>query len=649
MKTLARILTATLCLTLLLTLAIPSQAATPGDVTRYEGAMECTMGGEVMQEQTADGQIPGSILYVTEGENFQVHIKYTRTVELLAGCFLFRIYGGGDAGFIDYLEDGGEYLQTVSLASYLISPVDSTVSMASYNLMSGMKMVNKPIGGDMFILTGIALEHTKRGSEGITFSIAPSYIYNNNENIEPYDEYRVDLPPVWKRIVVLCKNHEMEVKSYDGTSHIMQCKNCPYEEAAHQHDWDDGQLVPGTGCQNPDKTVYTCTTCSFSKTSYGEAQHSYDSIEKLNTVHHAKKCACGKYITEEHNWDSGKETTKPSCSDPGVKTFTCTDCGETKTQSIAATGHSHGKWEKLNETQHAKKCSCGDIVKADHNWNKGSITAKPSCSAPGVKTFTCTDCGETKTETLPETAHTYTNSCDADCNICGNQREIAHKYSTKWASTKENHYHKCSVCGSKADEAAHTPSDWIIDKAAAPAVAGSKHTECTVCKRVLETQQLPALECKHQGGTAIAGKSDPTCEEDGNTGNTVCAICQTILTPGQTIPATGHRYELIGQKDATCTDAGYTGDEICQNCQDVRLHGEDTPASGHTYENGICHSCGQAEPTKPAPENPTAAPAAESNQQSKSNSPVLVIAICVITALTLGGTAFLLLRRKKHN
>lgn len=76
----------------------------------------------------------------------------------------------------------------------------------------------------------------------------------------------------------------------------------------------------------------------------------------------------------EHTWDEGKVTTPATCKDEGVKTYTCTGCGETKTEAIA----------KLNE----------------HTWDAGKVTKEATTEAEGEKTYTCTVCGATKTEVI---------------------------------------------------------------------------------------------------------------------------------------------------------------------------------------------------------------------------------------------------------
>ncbi len=92
----------------------------------------------------------------------------------------------------------------------------------------------------------------------------------------------------------------------------------------------------------------------------------------------------------EHTWDAGKVTTEPTCAAEGVKTFTCTVCGATKTEAVAPTG--------------------------EHTYDEGVVTVEPTCATEGVKTFTCTVCGATKTEAVPATGeHTYENGTCTDC------------------------------------------------------------------------------------------------------------------------------------------------------------------------------------------------------------------------------------------
>ena len=117
----------------------------------------------------------------------------------------------------------------------------------------------------------------------------------------------------------------------------------------------------------------------------------------------------------DNHWNDGEITTEPTCIKEGIKTFTCTICGDTKTETIskAADKHLHSEIRDKKDatckdegytgdtycTDCGKKISSGQtIAKTDnHNWNTGEITTSPTCKDTGVKTFTCTICGNTKT------------------------------------------------------------------------------------------------------------------------------------------------------------------------------------------------------------------------------------------------------------
>ena len=137
---------------------------------------------------------------------------------------------------------------------------------------------------------------------------------------------------------------------------------------------------------------------------------------------------CGEVIstkeipaTGEHTWGNGTVTTEPTENEPGVRTFTCTICGATRTETIPATGtHDYQFTKTVAPTCTADgydlyTCSgCGATEKRNskpalgHKWDSGKVTTEPTETAPGVRTYTCTVCGEVKTEVIPATgAHTH--------------------------------------------------------------------------------------------------------------------------------------------------------------------------------------------------------------------------------------------------
>lgn len=140
-------------------------------------------------------------------------------------------------------------------------------------------------------------------------------------------------------------------------------------------------------------------------------------------------CAnCGDVIATEvipatgaHTWDNGTVTTEPTETTPGVRTFTCAVCSQTKTEVIPATGTHTFVFTK----NVAPSCTeagydlytcrdCGATEQRNvkpalgHKWDSGTVTAEPTEKDPGTMTYTCTVCGQTKTEVIPATGpHTH--------------------------------------------------------------------------------------------------------------------------------------------------------------------------------------------------------------------------------------------------
>ena len=80
---------------------------------------------------------------------------------------------------------------------------------------------------------------------------------------------------------------------------------------------------------------------------------------------------------------------------------------------------------------------------------------------------------------------------------------LGHAYGSDWKYDSTNHWHECSRCHDKNDEAAHSASEWIIDTAATETAEGAKHKECTVCKKVLETATIPATGSSHTNSYGV--------------------------------------------------------------------------------------------------------------------------------------------------
>jgi len=164
----------------------------------------------------------------------------------------------------------------------------------------------------------------------------------------------------------------------------------------------------------PDLTIAdsTVATLSGSITGISEGDTTISASLYGLTAH---QTAAVKVHNCENHWNDGKITTPPTCTKTGVKQYTCTICSETKTEEIAALGHDYSSDWTIDtaaacetvgsKSHHCTRCdSKKDITEipasGKHTWNNGVITKPATIAEEGVKTYTCTVCGVTRTETI---------------------------------------------------------------------------------------------------------------------------------------------------------------------------------------------------------------------------------------------------------
>ena len=203
-------------------------------------------------------------------------------------------------------------------------------------------------------------------------------------------------------------------------------------------------------------------------------------------------------VVSGHTFGTWTTTKNATCTQVGTKSRKCTVCGKTETQTIAKTGHKSVTDKAIPATcttdgkTEGSHCSvCGAVIKAQdtikatgHKFGNWTTTKSATCTESGTQIRKCETCGATESKSLSAKGHTEVvdKAIPATCTTDG--------------KTEGSH---CSVCGAviKAQTTitatGHKSSGWIVDKAASIGVQGSKHKECTVCKKVLETAEIPAL------------------------------------------------------------------------------------------------------------------------------------------------------------
>ena len=252
-----------------------------------------------------------------------------------------------------------------------------------------------------------------------------------------------------------------------------------------------------------------------------------------------------------HAWNAGKITTAPQCEKEGVKTYTCTKCGATKTEAVEATGHQH------TEIRNAKEAAC---------------------------------------ETAGYTGDTYCTDCDKKLKdgkeIAATGHQNTEVRGAKEATCKETGYTGdtyCLKCGKKIStgtEIAKKPHTWNTGKVTtAPQCEkeGVKTYTCTKCGAT-KTEAVEATGHQH---TEIRNAKEAACETAGYTGDTYCTDCDKKLKEGKVIELTGHQnIEVRDAVEATCKKAGYTGDIYCLKCGKQISTGIEIPSKAHSWGTG---------------------------------------------------------------
>ncbi len=324
-----------------------------------------------------------------------------------------------------------------------------------------------------------------------------------------------------------------------------------------EHHWDQGEIITEATCTEEGEKKFTCSICGDEKTEKVSAtghQHTEIRNKKEATCKETGYSGdtwckdCGKKIlsgqtiakTENHSWDAGKVTTKATCTEEGEKTFTCSICGDEKTEKVSATGHQHTeirnkKEATCKETGYSGDTWCKDCGKKilsgqaiakteDHSWNQGEITKEPTCKEKGEKTFTCSICGNTKTEKVSTTDHQHMEIRNQKNPTC------------KEAGYSGDTY--CADCGVKissgktiAKTKNHNWDGGVITTEPTCTERGEKTFTCTICGNT-DTKKVNATG--HRYGAYKVVK-EPTNKRKGLKSKT-CSVCGKIVYEG--IPKT---------------------------------------------------------------------------------------------------------------
>ena len=219
------------------------------------------------------------------------------------------------------------------------------------------------------------------------------------------------------------------------THHVCTVKGCTYAPvddtyvAATDHTWVKTQTNAPT-CTEQGTAFYKCSACGATRTekiaALGHDLSRCDLFPATCTKpgRVVGTCArCGVQIDEVipakgHDYSYAETSVAPTCTEPGHYKGTCPTCGKDYDDVVPALGHDWGEWvtsieptvSTVGYRYHVcNRDGCGyregeDIPKLHtHTWDAGVVTQKPTAAEPGVRTYTCTVCGQTRTEAIPAT------------------------------------------------------------------------------------------------------------------------------------------------------------------------------------------------------------------------------------------------------
>lgn len=318
-----------------------------------------------------------------------------------------------------------------------------------------------------------------------------------------------------------------------------------------------------------------------------------DSVDTTHLLDGYKEysCECGlvyhKVEEAEGHHYTEKIIIEPSCTQRGIKEYTCSVCGDTYTkEGKEEEGHAYEKTVVVptcTEKGYTKEiCTvCSETLLSDFTSPLGHEfiinRSADYCSAHGTFEYSCKNCDYKEYATSDASnLVTETITVEPTCTKSGSITEI------------------CTLCKAAisteiTNPLSHDYSDeWTVDVEPACTENGSKSKHCTRCdaKRL-----VTSIDSTGHTDTKFINVTEASCTKEGYTGDTYCNVCNTMVVNGESINKIAHTYSSTVTAP-TCTAKGYTT-HTCSNCGDSYTDAEKA-VLGHKDDNndGSCDNCG---------------------------------------------------------
>lgn len=446
--------------------------------------------------------------------------------------------------------------------------------------------------------------------------------------------------------LVACRHNWSGAWATDDTQHWKECSICKGKNDVSGHTYNemfvaDGYKKSDANCKSPAVYYKSCVCGAKGTETFTRGETNLDNHAgtlsgwQSDENNHWKEYSCCHAEAEkgEHTWDEGEVTEAATCTAAGEKTYTCTDCGRTKKETLAALKHNYGEptyaWNGTSCTAERVCSRDGSHKETETVTAAVTVTQNQSCLLDELSTYTANfenaafarqtktnvktadklghkwktnewshdathHWNECQNENCPVTDNSQKNDykehnggtatciAKAVCDVCGTEYGdvLGHDFTGTWQSGTNEHWKKCSRCDTIDGKDSHSWDSGAVTKAATCTVAGVKTYTCSVCLRT-RTEDIQASG--HDYSVPLGNAAPATCETDGKETDMKCSRCDAVEI-GKTLPALGHDPVHHDAKAASCTGIGWDAYDTCSRCDYTTY--KEIAALGHDFVNG---------------------------------------------------------------
>ena len=267
----------------------------------------------------------------------------------------------------------------------------------------------------------------------------------------------------------------------------------------------------------------------------------------------------------EHSYSEWTVVEAPTCISSGIEERAC-ECGHNEMRRVDALGHTEVIDVAVDPT-----CSTAGLTEGKH------------CSTCGTVIIAQSD--------VAQLSHTYDDEYDADCNLCGEIRDVecAHAEIEVVSGTAAT----CEATGLTDGTRCKKCGETIVEQETIPMVSHSYDDkyddECNICGHKRDA------ECAHTETETVKGYA-ASCTQTGLTDGTNCKKCGETIVEQNIIPMASHTETVIPAVNATCTQTGLTVGTKCSVCGTTLVAQQETPKIDHNYDDKYDESCNKCVP-----------------------------------------------------